>query len=789
MTIIYWTISWLTGIWLATTWEMPNLFWLTISLLAILGIVLLRRHPHWPVLLICIPAACLGAIRYNLAAPDINRAHIANHNGTNDITVTGIVAREPRFRDDGIDLYIDTDTRLQGDGTQTKTNGNILVRAARNPVIPYGARLQILGNLETPQNFGDFDYRQYLARQAVYSVMNRPDIEILETGLGNPALQFLLKIKDRAQKTINRLLPEPQAALLSGILLGNDSGLPDDLAQDFRATGTTHIIAISGFNIAIIAGILLLGSRHLVGYRTASYIALGGIAIYTIFVGADASVVRAAVMGAFLIIATQIMGRSTFLPATIFTAALIMTLINPFLLWDVGFQLSFAATLGLVLYVGTWSKRLEAGLQPHLTPNDAQRVTRTISDVVLATLAASLMTLPIILYHFGNLSLISPLANLFVLPAQPGVMLWGGLATMLGMLFPILGQVPAWIAWLFLSYTTSLVRFFASMPATTIPISLSFGGVLATYTLILGVTWLSSQDSQKKGKIIGRSKNTRLKRAAVTVITIAIILAGIGAWKRPDGKLHVTFLDVGQGDATFIQTPGGRQVLIDGGQYSSRLLDGLGAEMPFWDKAIDILVVTHPDKDHFLGLIGVLDRYQVGTLITNSQKADSPDYDALLNGARELQIPIHQAQAGEVIEMDSGVRLEILHPDSSDGLSEDNDNSISFRLVYQDFSLLLTGDAESKAEQKMLASGRPLQSLIYKAGHHGAKTSSSALFLDAVKPQYIVISAGEENTYGHPDQEMLDRAEAVGAAVLRTDEMGTIEIISDGQTLQWEMDS
>ena len=789
MTIIYWTISWLAGIWLASTWDMPNLFWLLTSLGAILGAILLRRHPVWPVLLICIPIAVLGVVRYNLAVPDLDVSHIASYNGTKNITLAGIVSREPQLRDSSLDLYLDVDTLRQEGRPEIETDGDILVRAARNPLIPYGAYLRVIGNLETPQNFGDFDYRQYLARQDIHSIMEHPEIEILETDLGNPVMHFLLRIKDHAQKTINRLLPEPQAALLSGILLGNEQGLPDDLVQDFRATGMTHIIAISGFNIAIIAGILLQGSRYFVPYRTAAWIAIAGITTYTFFVGAQASVVRAAFMGALLIIATQLLGRPTFLPAAIFTAALAMTLINPFVLWDVGFQLSFVATLGLVLYISTWSKKLEAGLQSHLEQNKAKQTTRFISEILLITLAATIMTLPVILYHFGRLSIVSLPANMLILPAQPGVMLWGGLATILGMILPILGQVPAWIAWLFLSYTTSLVRIFASLPLTKVPVSLSFGGVLMAYTLILGITWLSGQDSEKREQLLGNTNLARLKRAAIAAIVITVILIITWAWKRPDGKLHVLFLDVGQGDATFIQTPGGQQVLVDGGQYSSKLLDGLGQEMPFGDKEIDILIVTHPDKDHFLGLLGVLDHYQVRTMITNGQQGDSADYDALLEKAEEMEIPIHHALAGEIIEMDNGVRLEILHPGPDLDPDSDNDNSVSSRLVYQDFTLLLIGDAEMKAERKMLAARRPLQSLIYKAGHHGAKTSSSAIFLEAVQPQYVLISAAEGNSYGHPHQEILDRAAAAGAAILRTDQQGTIEVVTDGQGLWWEMNN
>jgi len=617
--------------------------------------------------------------------------------------------------------------------------------------------------------------------------MAQPDITILETGMGNPITHFLLSIKARAQRTINHLLPEPQASLLSGILLGNDLGLPQDLKEDFRTTGTSHIIAISGFNIAIIAGILLRGSRYFVAYRTSAWIALFGIALYTILVGAEASVVRAAIMGALFIVAVQFLGRPTFIPAALFTAALGMTLVNPHALWDVGFQLSFMAVLGLMFYIGPWSRRLENRLQPRLDLDNARRTTRMISDVFLTTMAATLMTLPVILYHFGTLSLISPIVNLLILPAQPGIMIWGGLATILGMILPVLGQLPAWVAWLFLTYTINLVRFFADLPLTTVPISIPLSALIAIYILIFGFTWLSSLDKDGRLKVLGHTQKSRIKRTALVVGAVSALLVFFWAWNQPDDKLHVSFLDVGQGDAIFIQTPGGRQILVDGGKYSSLLLDQLGREMPFWDKEIDILLATHPDEDHISGLAGLFDRYQVEQFITNGEEEEeSPAYEAMLQSAEVAQVPIHRALAGETVDMGDGVRLEILHPGPALSKEQRNDNSVSIRLVYGDFSLLLTGDAEGSAERTMMESGRPLQSLVYKAGHHGSRSSSNRSFLRAVQPQIIIISVGEENRYDHPHPEMLERAEEIGATVLRTDELGTIELISDGHNTWWE---
>jgi competence protein ComEC len=249
--------------------------------------------------------------------------------------------------------------------------------------------------------------------------------------------------------------------------------------------------------------------------------------------------------------------------------------------------------------------------------------------------------------------------------------------------------------------------------------------------------------------------------------------------------LHVAFLDVGQGDAIFIQTPSGRQLLIDGGRYPTVLLDQLGQQMPFWDRSIDLLVATHPDADHAAGLVPVLERYDISRLITNGVEAGGePAYAALLDIAADRDVPIHPTQAGERITLDQGVLLEILHA-GGDGTGSDNDTSVVARLTFGELSVLLTGDAETAAETALLAGGQPLASVVLKAGHHGADTSSGEAFLRAVAPRIIIISTGRDNPYGHPAPAMLARAAAIGATVWRTDELGTLELVSDGRQMWW----
>jgi competence protein ComEC len=787
MTLVYLGIGWFCGVWLASLLGGPWQTWLGGAGLGLVGALLLRRQPQAIGLLLGVVALGLGGARYVTAVPTIDANHVAYYNDSRDVTLLGVVAEEPDVRDRSVNLRVRVDRLTLANGVTRAVEGLVLVRAPRFPVIPYGARLELRGALETPPSDEAFNYRAYLARQGVHSLMGMPQIVVLAEQTGHPFYHAILNFKQRAHATIKQILPDPQAALLAGILLGNDNGMPPELVEAFRTTGMTHIIAISGFNIAILIAILVGLSQPFLGRRGAVSAALVGIVLYTILVGADASVVRAAIMGSVFLLSQRILGRPTFGYAALFLAGLIMTLINPFTLWDVGFQLSFGATLGLMLYAEPFTRWTREQLARLLSQELVERIMGLLTEAVIITLAAQVLTLPLMMGYFKQLSLISLVANALILPAQPGVMIWGGLATLLGLVAPAAGQVVGWIAWLFLSYTITLVRLFAAVPGATTAVALSPVGVVAIFALIGGATWLAKQPPARRA-LLWRGLRQNLSQRAALGGSLALTLL-LGSWSlaQPDGKLHVVFIDVGQGDATFIQTPSGRQILVDGGFYPTVLNDQLGRQMPFWDREIDLLIATHPDGDHVAGLVDVFAQYRVGQLLTNGDGlGESEIYDALLLVAAETNTPVRPLVAGEQILIGDGVRLEVLHPAAEQTVEDRNENSVAMRLVYGDFTFLFTGDGETLAEQQMLASGRPLEAVVYKAGHHGARASSSPAFLAAAQPQIIVISAGADNKFGHPHPEVLQRAQDSGAAVLRTDELGTFAVISDGRTMWWE---
>ncbi|MCA9957380.1 MAG: DNA internalization-related competence protein ComEC/Rec2 [Anaerolineales bacterium] len=786
MTAVYLGIGWLIGIWLASVADAPLWVWLAGGGLSLVGAVMLRRQLRLSWLLMALAGLGWGGARYITAVPAITAAHVAYYNNSDSVTLVGLVNDEPDVRDRYVNLRLRVESITFANGGTRPVSGNVLVRTSRFPVIGYGTRVQINGRLETPPEFTDFSYKEYLARQGIHSLVSYPTLIVLAENQGHPLKQAIFAFKARAQASINCLIPEPQAALLSGILLGNDNGLATVLNDAFRNTGMTHIIAISGFNIAILIGIFIGLAEPALGKRGGVVAAIVGVTLYTILVGASASVVRAALMGSLYLIGSRWFGRPNFAYAALFLASLIMTLLNPHTLWDVGFQLSFSATLGLILYADPLTRHSRRWLGARLGQRSANWLIGLLGEAVIVTIAAQILTQPLIVAYFGQLSLISLPANIVILPAQPGVMIWGGLATLTGMAIPAIGQLFAWVAWLFLWYTTTLVRFFADIPGSAVSLQLNTAGIIAIYALIFAITWLAKQEPEQRARLWSKLRQNQGRRIAYGGSALAAVLTLGWGMTQPDGQLHVTFFDVGQGDAIFIQTPSGHQILVDGGYYPNILNDELGRRMPFWDREIDMLVATHPDADHVTGLVEVFARYRVHALLTDgSGLGESAVYDELLRAAVEGGTAVHKALAGEIINLGDGARLEVLHPGTA--LHEDrNENSVSLRLVYGDFSLLLTGDAEETAEQQMLAGNYPLQSLVFKAGHHGSRTSSTLPFLQAVQPQIIVVSAGADNRFGHPHQEMLDRARTVSAAVLRTDELGSIEVITNGRTMWWQ---
>ncbi len=776
MTLLYLGCAWLAGIWLASFLSPPRWALGVAFLLSLLSLLFGWRENRLRLTNFCLLLFLLGAFRYLVVLPHFDETTLAYYNGQT-VTLEGVVV-EPDLRDGWVKLRLAA-KRLRVEGQWREVQGLVLVHSRRYPDYGYGDLLEIEGELETPPEFEAFSYKDYLARQGIYTQLRYPEIDRLAQGQGNPFYAALHALKDRAQATIRTLLPEPEASLLSGILLGRDSEIPKDLLDDFNRTQTTHIIVISGFNIAIVAGLLSQLGKRLLGTRRSLYFALGGIALYTLFVGADPPVVRAAIMGSLYIIAIHL-GRQAHALISLVVAAFVMTLLNPFTLWDLGFQLSFAATLGLILLVPSWQGWLVSRLEG-LSWGILSSGLKILGESIIVTLAAQLWVLPIILHNFRQFSVVSLISNGLIVPAQSGVMILGGVATILGLIVQPLGQVVAWAAWLFLRWTTFTVQLTARWPWAAVDIGGFSLGLAGLFYGVLIAFWMVSGSSSSGW----RSEKPLAKRLPMGVIlatlTIVALLVWLALFTFPDGRLHVSFLDVGQGDAILIESPSGHQILVDGGPSPAAVTFALGKGLPFWDRSLDLVVLTHPQEDHLAGLIGVLERYQVGLLLDSGEECAGEACQRFWELLEVKEIPNRKAEAGMRVELGDGVGMEVFHPPPEllRGTGSDvNNNSVVLKVTMGRASLLLTGDIEEVGERALLASGQPLRSLVLKAPHHGSATSLNPRFLREVSPQLVIISVGE-NRFGHPAPETLAKLSSL--TTLRTDEEGTIEVVINGE--------
>ena len=788
MTLVYVAVAWIAGIALARAVDPPWQLLLVLAFGAALGHLLYRRDRSLQIGTLCALVMALGAGRFLLALPRFDDRSVATYNDVGAITLEGVVIGEPDERDTHVSLRVRGRQLTLPDGSEREVDGIVLVTTARYPRRRYGDYVRVHGALETPQDFRDFSYQDYLARQGIHSVISYAQVDHLGENQAHPLIYYVLVLKHHVQRTIDEILPEPQASLLSATLLGVDGGVPRDLMDDFSATGAKHIIVVSGFHLTILAGIFVGLAQRLFDRRRAVWIAIAAVVSYTVMVGASPGVMRAALMG-LLYLFGRYLGRPSYGPVSLAAAAIGVTAWNPHLIWDTPFLLSFTATAGLILYAKPLEGLLEAALSRLVSTDRAHAITAVLGESLVATLAAQILMMPVLVASFGRVSLVTLATNVLVVPAQVYILLSGGLAAVIGLIIPAAGRVIASVVWVLLTYTIQVVRLTARLPSASVPVAMDTWLVWAYYPVVGGLTWWLGKPREKGRELWERvrslfSLSIPAKAAGIALVLVLVLL--LSFWSgAPDGRLHVTFLDVGQGDAILIESPSGRRVLVDGGPSPSLLMSHLGRRMPFWDRSLDLVMLSHPHEDHIAGLIPVLERYRVDAVVFREVGCVTPtcvEWDRLL---AEKGIPVYSGEAGLVIEVEEGLTLEVLHPGVRILVDACfNDNSVVARLTYGAVSVLLTGDIEVYAESVLLAEGFHLASTVLKVPHHGSCTSTTPAFLDAVSPDLAVISVGADNDLGHPCLRVIEQLEAAGTTVYRTDTHGTTTLSTDG-TLLW----
>jgi competence protein ComEC len=665
-------------------------------------------------------------------------------------------------------------------GTDARTL-RIAATLPRYPVIAPGQRVVVEGRLEPRP---DSPYGAYLERVGIAGTILSRSLAV-EPGPVEPG-SALEALRRGAATALARVLPEPEAGLAAGILIGLRDRVDRDLAADFTTAGVSHVVAISGWNIAIVAAAVgALGGS--LGRRRRSVLTMMAIVAYVAFSGGSPSVVRAAAMAGVVLLARE-SGRAGRAAAALGWAVAVLLLTDPSLIADAGFQLSSLATAGLIAWatpLGERISRLAGGRMPGW-----------LAESLGVSLAAQAATLPVVLATFGRLALIAPVANLAIVPVVPVAMAAGGVALGAGVLAEVgasdvVTAVVALPGWLALTIMVAIARFAADVPyasATLDPpwnVTAALGSVAALATLEWRRRWRrrahrTPRDAERPSGMLADVRVSRATRLAAFALASSVVLTAAVIVERPSGRPTVTVLDVGQGDAILVEGSNGGRLLVDGGPDPDRLLVELDRRIPPWDRRLDAVVLSHPHEDHVAGLALLLERYRVGRTFEPGMLGPGPGYAAWAAELAGRSTPSALLAAGDRLTVDD-FTLEVLWPmagsvprtppDTGTGI---NNVSIVFLGVVAGRRFLLMGDVEQQVDPELLA--RVARVDLLKIAHHGSRTASTDAFLDAVHPTVAVASAGAGNPYGHPSPATLSRVAARGARVFRTDRDGSVTV-------------
>lgn len=778
MRLISISAVWVSGISLARAFPaMETALWSAIALAGVVTVLLLRHDYHRQIAALVLLFAAGGA-RQSLAPQDSEIAANNGHSGT----LTGIVISEPVVRDDRVQLRVDVEQLFINNDT-VPSSGAVLVEADRSSPVAYGDRVRATGALDYPSVGDTFSYADYLGRLGVFSMMRNAGLQVVGEGHGSPLLSTLLELKRIVRDIINGALPEPQAGLLTGILLGDERGIAPELEEAFSRVGASHVIAISGFNMVVISAIVIRIFSAVLGERksSAAICAVAFIALYSLFVGASPGILRAALMSSLLVIGNQLR-RRTFVPTSLAFVALALSLLDPSVLLDIGFQLSFLAVLGLSLFTDPLSERFEALLSRFVPPHMARPINSFLNEPLIVSFAAQIATLPLIVLYFGRLSLMALPVNLLIVPVQSIILLLGMAAVVVYVFVPFIGTLLFWANLVCLSWTISVVRSFAQFEFAEIAVNMDGRLIQCFYVLLIGMVMIRAA----RPPIWTRLEDfVRESKAAVAVGGAAVITLSLMwamALSRPDGKLHVWMLDVGHSNALLMQMPGGAQVLIDGGRYPSRLLSAIGDRLPFYDREIEVLVITHPDEWDIAALNPLLDRYEVGAWLYSGHENHGDAFKQIETLLNQSDAEYIKARTGHALAFDDDTVIEVLHPPNEPGISDRlGDEALVLRVRFGQTSFLLTSDLSRAGQKAMIANGVLPVAAVMQIPQHGTARALDADFIDLAQPQVVVLQSDVTNRRGDPDPDTLTQLQ--GLPLFRTDVHGTIHLVTDGKTL------
>ncbi|MFZ5633158.1 MAG: DNA internalization-related competence protein ComEC/Rec2 [Bacillota bacterium] len=780
--LVHITLAFASGIALAGLTALPPWipFLAALVVTAVAGVVFFAlRRDVFPVLLAVF--FLLGAA---VAAPQGNTG--AEKFMGRAVTLEGYICREPEVRGDRTVNELEVKRVCREDGVSEAGGQVLLYIPGRRTDLDYGDVVRVQGRPYlpgSPGNPGQFDYGKHLAARGIWalvSVKDRDSVEKISSGGENPIAGAALGIKQRLME-VNRATLEPEhAALVNGIVFGSRGEISPRAREIFNEAGVVHILSVSGLHVGlVVAGVL--GLLSLTGLQRLGFPVLTAVLpVYAYITGMGPAVLRAALM-AWIQLLGHRLGRERDWPTTLAASALIILAISPRSLFEPGFQLSFAATWG-ILHIGpVIDRRLESmGL-----------ARPWVRGFLAVPLGAQAGTLPLVAYYYNILSLISIPANLLAVPLV-------GLILPLGLAAALAGLVHVKIA-LLINYATAalldlmmlLVGLIHSLPGGVVYVPPPPAAAMSAWYISLVFLAGAAGPGKKAAPVV------RGFMAGLLAFSLVMSFTAAGGLGRGDLQVHV--IDVGQGDSILVRFPNGRSMLVDAGGWKDEFKVGRGAGevvaaylRRLGVKKIDALVLTHPHEDHAAGAGFLAGRFDIGTVLVSpaghredtSERAD-PAYGKMLAVMSEKNIPVREVFSGDMLTLDPRVRVEVMGPGAAllAGTRSDlNNNSVVLSIRYGRKSFLLTGDIEEAGQARLMESGFGLKHSVLKVPHHGSRYVIPE-FINRVQPDLSVISVGR-NSFGQPDPGTVALAGAEGKPVYRTDRDGLVMFSCDGRRIR-----
>ncbi len=769
------------------------------SLLSVLVLVLAgnKRASLFVTFALTLLAVSLGSIKIRLddASSDILPSDIIRR----PVTVTGTILDPYMPLGNRSQFLFALDELIPERNPGLKVEATVLVTVTRQKKdtiatpFRYGDRVTLKGQMYRPtaeRNPGEFNARAYYEAQGISYLMRvrgHSNVAILDSTFRGDIFDGLMKyvvlpLRVYILTLIDGTIGGEEGELLKGILIGERSGLPFSTRTAFVNSGIAHILAVSGSNVVVVYAFFAMFFSLLRIPRTpALLLNCLMLVLYMLLTGSQPPIVRATIMGLVVLLGKLSGGRSNSLNA-IGVAALGILAWDARQLYDVGFQLSFAAVVSIIYFypiVNAWILRL-AG--------ESWWRKGVVASVQISavTLVATLGTLPLTAVYFGKVSVVGLLTNIFVLPLVGFSVSLGFVSTLFGFWAYSVAEVFAAVNYLLLWLILEMAKYSGNVSWAYIE-TLNFKPV-HSIPFYLVTLLLFHLRMRKVARVLGV--------LLLGSLNLFLVVPPGRLDLLPPDRLRVSFIDVGQGDAALVEFPGGRTMLIDAGMRSEEYDAGEHIVVPFLKRrgirVLDWVVASHPHADHIGGMLHVFEKLEVKEVIESGQPARDSVFIRYRYAIEQEGAVVRHARAFDSALTINGVRLYFLYP-THNAVTQDtfftslnlNNTSVVVKLSYGETSWLFTGDLEQEGEADVVSLFGPfLKADVLKVGHHGSKTSSTDQFLQHVRPKYAVISAGRNNKFNHPSESVVQRLQEIDAEVLRTDEEGAIVFESDGKEIE-----